>query len=83
MITPAIIHKPWVHISVVGFLKESSFLGSSYLPEAGCHLPIQKFPMALQVLWEQNQNSLIETTKILLQHNLSDFHYSPFLYLLD
>lgn len=83
MITPAIIHIPRVHISVGGFLKGSSFLGSSYLPEAGCHLPIQKFPMALQVLWEQNQNSLNENTKILLQHNFSDFHYSPSLYLLD
>lgn len=34
--------------------------------------------MALQVLWEQNQNSPIETIKILLQTILSDFHYYSF-----
>lgn len=73
MIIPAIICVPWVYISIIGFLRESI-----YLTEAGfCSpLPIRNFPMALQVLWEQNQNSPIETIKILLQTVFLDFQYS-------
>lgn len=35
MIIPAIIHIPWVCISVIDFLRKGSILGSSYLSEAG------------------------------------------------
>lgn len=85
MIIPAIIHIPWVCISVIGFLRKGSTLGSIsfWSRVCSCHLPIQTSPMALQVLWEQNQSSLTEITKILIQLFFSDFHYFPFLYLVD